>query len=273
MSNNQEPDSPVGKAAGQLAQARAAHWAAEPVSQALLPLGLEGAYACQAINTRLWVSEGRRPVGYKIGLTAEAAQQAFGATEPTRGVLFADAEVTDGGIIDASALFSPRVEGEIAFVIGRDIPEQNPTVVDVLTALDCVLPAIEIVDSRFGRWDVHLLDAVADNGAAGLFALGAEPKTLRDFDAKLCGMVLEVNGEPASTGVGLACLGHPLNALRWLAGNLARDGAPLRAGDVVLSGALGPMVPLDPGDHVSLRISGLGSVDFTFGELEAGAAK
>jgi len=273
MSHNQEADSGVVRAAGQLAQARTTRQAAAPISEALLPLGLDGAYACQALNTRLRVSEGCRPVGYKIGLTNEAAQQAYGAMAPMRGVLFAEAEVLDGDVLDASALFSPRVEGEIAFIIGRDLPGESPTVADVLTAIGCALPAVEIVDSRFGRWDVHVLDAVADNGAAGLFALGAEPKTLRDFDAKLCGMVLELNGEPASTGVGLACLGHPLNALRWLAGDLARAGTPLRAGDIVLSGALGPMVPVGPGDHVSLRISGLGSVDFTVGKAEAGAAK
>src|SRR3546814_165540 len=185
---------------------------------------------------------GRRLVGRKIGLTARSVQQALNIDQPDFGMLFADMEVPDGGTVGAGRLLQPRVEGEVAFVLGRDITVSDPTIADVIRAVDFLLPAIEIVDSRIAGWDLQIVDTIADNASSGLYVLGAEPRSLRDIDLRLCGMVLEKGGEPVSSGAGLACLGNPLQALRWLAHTMVKVGRPILAGDVVLSGALGPLV-------------------------------
>lgn len=156
------------------------------------------------------------------------------------------------------------MEAEIAFVLGTDLTDERVTTVDLLRAVDHVLPAIEIVDSRIAGWDISIVDTVADNASSGLFVLGTTPRRLADVDLRLCGMVLEHAGEPVSVGAGAACLGNPLHALEWLVRTMARAGDPLRAGDVVLSGALGPMVPVTPGAAYEARISGLGSVRTCF---------
>lgn len=233
-------------------------------SQAGRITGVANGYIAQQRNVEIWRSAGRRPVGRKIGLTSMAAQTAFGTEQPMVGTLFADMDVDDGSTVPYSELFSPRVEGEIAFVLRRDLDMPDPGLTDIIRAVDFILPAIEIVDTRYGRWDVGVSDAVADNGAAGLFVLGAQPRSLRDIDLKLCGMTLAINGEPVSTGAGLACLGNPLNAVRWLARKAAAGGNPLREGEVVLSGALGPMLAVAAGDHVSVSISDLNTVDVIF---------
>jgi 2-keto-4-pentenoate hydratase len=141
----------------------------------------------------------------------------------------------------------------------------KPSVPELLHAVAFVLPALEIVDSRIAGWDIGILDTVADNASAGMFVLGSTPVEPRGLDLRTCGMVLEVEGRTASLGVGAACLEHPLNAAAWLAGTLAEMGDPLRAGDIVLTGALGPMVPLHPGKHVAAQIGGLGRVSFRYG--------
>ncbi len=163
------------------------------------------------------------------------------------------------GEIPASKVIAPRVEGEVAFVLGRDLTEEAPTLAEVIRAVNFLLPALEIVDSRIEGWDVLGVDATADNAAAGLYVLGAQPARLANVDLRLCGMTLEIDGTPAAYGAGLACLGNPLNALRWLAGQAVRRGRALRAGQVILSGALGPMLPIAPGQRAEVRISGLGS--------------
>ena len=137
---------------------------------------------------------------------------------------------------------------------------------DVLDATDYIMPCFEIVDSRIADWKITFADTVADNGSSAFFVLGAEPKPLAGLDLYTCGMVLEVNGKVASLGAGAACLGHPLEAARWLATTLEAAGDPLRAGAVVMTGALGPMVTLTPGDTVRARIGGLGEVGVSFRE-------
>ncbi|MDH6115106.1 2-keto-4-pentenoate hydratase [Kitasatospora sp. MAP12-15] len=230
---------------------------------------VEAAYAVQRAQVEEWTAQGRRPVGAKVGLTSPAVQQAFGVFQPDFGVLFADMAVPDGAEVDLARLIQPRVEAEVAFVLGADLPYEQATVADVIGATRYLLPAIEIVDSRVADWDIGIVDTVADNGSSGLFVLGTSPRALAEVDLRLCGMVLEQAGEPVSVGAGAACLGNPLHAVAWLAGRLAQSGQPLRAGDVVLSGALGPMVPVTPGAVYEARISGLGSVRVGFTEREA----
>lgn len=223
-------------------------------------------YAVQKRNVDHAVAAGRRIVGRKIGLTSRVVQTQLGVDQPDFGVLFADMAVGDGDEIGFSTVLQPRVEAEIAFVMGRDLDQPGLTVAQIARAIDFALPAIEIVGSRIADWDIQIFDTIADNASAGAFVLGGAPVALDRFDLRLCGARLDYRGEPVSTGCGAACLGNPLNAVLWLADRLLAEGEMLRAGDVVLSGALGPMVPASPGGVYTATISGLGSVRAIFGQ-------
>ncbi|MBT2323725.1 2-keto-4-pentenoate hydratase [Variovorax paradoxus] len=222
------------------------------------------AYAIQRMNSERRLAEGRRMVGCKIGLTARAVQVQLGVDRPDFGVLFDDMSFGDAEPIPMQQLHQPKVEAEIAFVLGRDLDMGNPGHAEVIRAVDHVLPAIEIVGSRIAGWDIRFVDTVADNASSGAFVLGGSPRLLREIDLRLCGMVMNRRGEPVSVGAGAACLGNPVNAVVWLARTMAALGQPLRAGDLVLSGALGPMVPVAPGDVFESCINGLGSVRAVF---------
>jgi 2-keto-4-pentenoate hydratase len=255
----------VAAAAGELAEAYRTGVPCPPLRERLLPVGdVATAYRVQRAQADRWAAAGRRRVGAKIGLTSVAVQRQLGVDRPDFGVLLADLAVPDGEQVPAGRLLQPRVEAEVAFVLGDDLPHEQVTTVDIIRAVDHLLPAIEIADCRIAGWDISIVDTVADNAASGLFVLGTRPARLADVDLRTCGMVLEHAGSSVSTGAGAACLGNPLHAVAWLASTLAAAGDPLRAGDLVLSGALGPMVPAAPGGHYEARISGLGSVRVRF---------
>lgn len=233
-----------------------------PLRDVLAPTAGETAYAIQRFNTRYWVREGRRVVGHKIGLTAEAVQRQLGVNQPDCGALFHDTQVADGGELNASVMIQPKAEAEVALVLARDLDQPMATLHDVLGATAYVLPAIEIVDSRIAEWKITFADTVADNASSAYFVLGCEPRLPAGLDLRTCGMVLEADGRVASTGVGAACLEHPLNAAAWLARVKSQSGEPLRAGDIVLTGALGPMISIVQGMHLRATIGGLGTVSF-----------
>jgi 2-keto-4-pentenoate hydratase len=235
-----------------------------PLRQVLEPTDAAGAYAVQDINTRFWLSEGRRIVGRKIGLTAEAVQKQLGVDRPDFGVLFEDMRLADGGVLPASRTLQPKAEAEVAIVLARDLDNPEATAEDVFAATEAAVTAIEIVDSRIADWKITFADTVADNGSSAFFVLGSEFRPLKGLDLRTCGMAMEVNGKVVSLGAGVACLGHPLNAAAWLARTLAGLGAGLKAGDIILTGALGPMATLSPGDVVKAEVGGLGSVSFTY---------
>jgi 2-keto-4-pentenoate hydratase len=235
-----------------------------PLRDALEPTDAAGAYGVQAANTAYWLSEGRVLTGRKVGLTAKAVQAQLGVDQPDFGALFADMEIADGGDLLASRCLQPKAEGEVAFVLGADLNDPDVTREQVAAAISDVIAAIEIVDSRIADWKITFADTVADNGSSAFYVLGEARKSLDGLDLWTCGMALEVNGEVVSLGAGAACLGHPLNAVTWLAQTLAKAGEGLRKGDVILSGALGPMVAINPGDHVKVSIGGLGSASFTY---------
>lgn len=227
---------------------------------------VEAAYAVQALNTARWIEAGRRPVGAKIGLTSKAVQDQLGVGEPDFGTLWADYAFGEGDVVPLRRFMQPKVEAEIAFVIGRRLDDPQISLTRLTGAIDCAYAAVEIVDSAIAAWNIRLADTVADNASGGGFALGTEPRRIGDVDLRLGGMVLTLNGRPASIGVGAACLGHPLNATLWLARRMAELGRPLEAGDIVLSGALGPMVPVAAGDVCTVEIQGFAPLSFVFGD-------
>jgi 2-keto-4-pentenoate hydratase len=237
-----------------------------PLRDGLEPTDAAGAYAVQEINTRFWEAQGRRIVGRKAGLTAKAVQVQLGVDQPDFGVLFDDMRVADGGLLDPAKCIQPKAEAEIAFVLAADLPSPQSTPAEVAAAVATVHAAIEIVDSRIADWKITFADTVADNGSSAFFVLADEGLPLAGLDLEGAGMMMTFNGETVSTGIGAAALGNPLNAAAWLASTLAERGEPLRKGDVLLAGALGPMVALKPGDVVRTEIAGIGACSFTYGE-------
>ncbi|OUS32479.1 2-keto-4-pentenoate hydratase [Thalassotalea sp. 42_200_T64] len=252
------------KAALQIRTAHQQGYPCEPVRDLLPAQCLASAYAVQQLNTEYFQQQGRRTVGVKAGLTSKTVQSQLGVNQPDFGVLYADMFIGDGDTVALDAVMQPKVEAEIALVLKHDITVTEPTVVDIINATAYALPAIEIVGSRIANWDINIVDTIADNASSGLFVLGSKPVALKDIDLRLCGMVMERRGEQISTGAGQACLGNPLNAAVWLAKTFVANGSPLKAGDIILTGALGPMVQVAPGDVVETRISGLGTVTVAF---------
>lgn len=243
--------------------AASGRWIA-PLRDKYLDIDGTSAYAIQKINADRRVAEGRRIVGRKVGLTARTVQKQLGVEQPDFGVLFDDMGFGDGEPVPLRFLQQPRIEAEIAFMIGRDLDMSEPTMVDAIRAIDHALPALEIVGSRIDNWNIRFADTVADNASSAAYVLGSTPRRISEFDLRLCGMAMTLRGEPVSVGAGCACLGNPLNAVLWLARTMTRLGSPLRAGDIVLSGALGPMAPVRAGDIFEARIHGLGTVKAVF---------
>lgn len=252
--------------ANRLVEAEATGVPCEPIRSELPENDLESAYAVQKFNTQHWTRLGRRLVGRKIGLTARAVQRQLGVDQPDYGVLLADRMVGDGEEIPPGFVLQPRVEAEIALILENGLRMEQPTLADVVRATAYVVPAIEVVASRIASWDIGIVDTIADNASFGLCVLGGPPKSLDGLDLRLCGVVLERDGEPVSVGAGAACLGNPLNAASWLAKKMVEVEMPLEAGDVIITGALGPMVTVNEGDVFEARVSGLGSVRAVFGQ-------
>jgi len=250
--------------AARLRQAAETGKAIPPIRDELQSGGLPAAYAVQQANTQHYLAQGRRLIGRKVGLTSKSVQKQLGVDSPDFGMLFADMAVNDGEEVPLNKVLQPKAEAEIALVLDRDLAHPGVTLPELISAVAYALPAVEIVGSRIEKWNIKLLDTVADNASSGLFVLGAEPRKLEGLDLRLCGMVMERRGEPVSLGAGVACLGNPLNAALWLANTMVQVGQPLEAGDIIMTGALGPMVEAAPGDVLETRINGLGSVRTVF---------
>lgn len=254
----------IEQAAEHLWQAHASSQPCAPVRDLIGTTDVAAAYAVQQINTERWISQGRRLVGRKIGLTSKAVQKQLGVDQPDFGMLFADMCVADGEAIDISRIIQPKIEAEIALVIERPLTHAKHTMADIINATAYALPALEIVGSRVANWDIRLTDTIADNASSGLFVLGSRPVRLDAFDIINCGMLMERRGDQVSIGAGAACLGNPLHAAVWLADVMAKVGNPLQAGDIIMTGALGPMVVAAAGDVFEARIEGLGQVSALF---------
>jgi 2-keto-4-pentenoate hydratase len=254
------PSPSILQAAEALANARASRQPIARVSETFGIAGLDNAYAVAECNTRARLAAGHRIVGYKVGLTSKAVQQQLGVDQPDFGFLFEDWEYLHGQEVPTSRLIQPKVEAEVAFVVGRDFSGETPMYSEFLGCLSHALPAIEIVDSAIADWKITLVDTVADNASSGLYVLGDQPVDIGRLPLAELGMQMSNNGQTVSIGTGAACLGHPLRAAYWLARTMLARGQALRAGQVILSGALGPMVPVGRGDLVQASIGALGSV-------------
>lgn len=250
----------VQKAAEALRRARTDRVAIPRISETYGIKGVDAAYAVADCNTRIDLQAGRRVSGKKVGLTSTSVRQQMGVDQPDYGVLFDDMEFLSGDDVPSNRLIQPKAEGEVAFVVGSDLDDEFLTWGRFLKGLEYALPAIEIVDSAIADWRLTLEDTIADNASSALYVLGLQPVAIGSVELALCGMDFRKNGHVESVGSGVACLGHPLAAAYWLTKTMQKLGSPLKAGDVILSGAMGPMFPFSEGDQLSLSIAGLGAV-------------
>lgn len=225
---------------------------------------VDAAYAVQERLTAARIADGATVVGRKIGLTSPAVQAQLGVDQPDFGVLFADMQYAGGDVVASDAVLQPRAEAEIAFVLADDLVDGPLDAAQVRAATAYVVAAVEICGSRIAGWDITFGDTVADNASSGAFVLGPQRTPLGDTDLRGVVMSMTIDGVEVSTGSGAACLGDPVEAVVWLARRSRDLGVPLRAGQVVLSGALGPMRPIAPGSTVRASLSGIGSVTFGY---------
>lgn len=257
-------ESIVIRAAQRLITAAATGRTCAPLRELIGPDDVATAYRIQERFNAARLGPDVTVVGRKIGATSAAVQQQLGVDQPDFGVLFSDMAYTDGDVIPIDRLLQPRAEAEIAFILGEDLADGPLDTAQCRAAVAEAVAALEIVDSRITDWDISFADTVADNASSGLYVLGDQRRTLDDFEPVEVTMSMRIDGAEVSTGTGAACLGDPLNALSWLARQARTFGEPLRAGQVILSGALGPMRPLHPGATVTATVVGLGTVSASF---------
>ncbi len=259
-------DTSVAAAGARLARAAETGVPCPPVRDLIGRDDVATAYAVQQLLTARRIESGARVVGRKIGLTSPAVQQQLGVDRPDFGVLFDDMAYRGGDTIPADLVMQPRIEAEIAFVLGADLANGPLDAAQVRQATEYVVAALEVCGSRIESWDISFGDTVADNASAGVFVLGPRRLTLTEVDPVDVEMSMTIDSRQVSTGNGTACLGDPVEAVVWLARTAVELGQPLRAGDVVLSGALGPMRPVAAGNVVTATLTGLGAVTVTLSE-------
>ena len=236
-----------------------------PLSEREPGLEVVDAYEIQLINIERRVAEGATVCGHKVGLSARAMQQMLGVDEPDYGHLLDDMLVPESTVIAAGDLLQPRVEVEVAFILGAPLRAPGCTVADVLRATEYVAPAIEVIDSRIRDWKITLADTVADNASAGRVVLGGLRTGLDGLDLRTVGAVLRRNGEIAETGAAGAVLGNPATAVAWLANKVHAFGVTLEAGHIIMPGSCTRAVDVGPGDVVRADFDQLGSVTVAFG--------
>jgi 2-oxopent-4-enoate/cis-2-oxohex-4-enoate hydratase len=237
-----------------------------PLTERVPGITIDDAYGISRRTLARRMADGERLVGKKIGVTSEAVQKMLDVHQPDFGFLTDAMRFPDGASIPlARTLIQPRAEGEIAFVLARDLAGPGVTEGDVIAATRCVRPCFEIVDSRIRDWKIRIHDTVADNASSGAFVLGEDEVDPRAVDLVACRITVEKNGAPLSEGVGAAALGSPVYCVAWLANALSRYGIALEAGEIVLSGSLVPLEPVRAGDRMCLAIDGIGraSVEFS----------
>lgn len=236
----------------------------KPLTSTYADLTLEDAYAIQLLQIDWFLEQGRRVKGHKVGLTSVAMQRLLGVDRPDYGHLLDDFFFLEHEPIPPGRFLQPRIEPEVAFILKRPLRGPGVTAHEAIAAVDFVLPALEIVDSRIEDWKIGLFDTIADNASSGAVVLGSTPTALSDVDLRLAGAVMTQNGTVVGTGAGGAVLGSPLGTLVWLANTVGARGVTLEEGQVVLPGSVCAMVPVAAGDTVTATFAGLGSVTARF---------
>lgn len=236
----------------------------DPLIKTYPDIAIEDAYEIQLVQIRERVGRGAVVKGHKVGLTAAAVQRQLGVDQPDYGHLLDDMFHLEHSPISTGSFLQPKIEPEIAFVLKRPLQGPGVTVVEAIAAVDFVLPALEIVDSRIRDWKISITDTIADNASSGAVVLGSRPTRLDDVDLRLTGCVLHHNAQVAATGAGGAVLGSPINSLVWLANTVGALGITIEAGHVVLPGSCTPMATVSAGDSFTATFAGLGSVTARF---------
>lgn len=256
----------INRIGDQLHEAMTERTTLPPLTTTWPEITIDDAYRISLRILERRLQKGATVIGKKIGVTSHAVQSMLGVFQPDFGFLTDDMAYDDACRMPVSErLIQPRAEGEIAFRLRSSLSGPGITEEDVLRATEYVCPCFEIVDSRIEDWQIRIQDTIADNASCGLFLLGDKKSDPADLDLVTCGMVVEKNGQIISTGAGAAVQGSPLTAVAWLANTLGSYGVTLDAGDIVLSGSLVPLEPVQAGDEMNLRIgSGIGSASVSF---------
>ncbi|MBV1877757.1 MAG: fumarylacetoacetate hydrolase family protein [Pseudomonadales bacterium] len=235
-----------------------------PLTETNPDLSIAEAYRIQQMLETSRLAAGSKIIGRKIGVTSQAVMDMLGVNQPDYGTLFDDMAFERGATIDTSTLVQPRAEGEIAFVLKRSLQGPGVTAADVLAATEGVMACFEIVDSRIADWKIKIQDTIADNASCGVFVLSDRLVPVENLNLYSCGMVLEKNGQIAGLGAGAATMGSPVNAVVWLANTLGSLGIELKAGEIILSGALSAMLDATAGDFFRMEIGGIGECSVRF---------
>jgi len=237
-----------------------------PLTERHPELGIDDAYHISLASLKLREQSGETVIGKKIGVTSKAVQEMLDVHQPDFGFLTDRMLYAEGSAVSlaAAGLIQPRAEGEIAFCLKQDLKGPGVTAADVLAATEWVSPCFEIVDSRIDNWRIKIVDTVADNASCGVFVIGDARIDPNSLDLAAVAMQIEKNGQPAGSGLGSAVQGHPAEAVAWLANTLGEYGIPLCKGEIILSGALAPLIPVEAGDSFSLTAAGLGSCSIRF---------
>jgi len=254
----------IAELAAALREAELRKTAMGPLTAQYPGLSLEDAYRIQMQGVATRLAAGARMVGKKVGLTSRAMQQFLGVDEPDFGHLFDDMVFPEEEVLDLDRFLQPKVEAELAFILGEDLGGPGVTLVDVLRATAAVVPAFEIIASRIKDWKIKIQDTIADNGSSAGLVLGSQLMPVEEVNLKHVGMVLERNGVIVETAAGAAVMGHPALAVAWLANKLGAMGSGLRRGEIVLAGSLTKALEVKPGDVFTATFGGLGAVKVVF---------
>lgn len=254
----------ITKIAKQLYDAERGRYEIDPISAANPGMRVEDSYAVQKKIVEMRLADGEKLVGMKIGLTSKAMQKTIGIDVPDYGHLTDAMVLLEGQPCKMEELIQPKVEGELLFFLKKELKGPGLTVADVYNAVDYVVPAIEIVDSRIRNWDVTLIDTVADNGSSGKLVIGSRVTPITDVDMRLTGMTMEKNGELVNSGTTAEVWGNPAASVAWLANELSKYDIAMKAGSIVLSGAVTASPPAAAGDHFQISFQGMGSVSVKF---------
>jgi 2-oxopent-4-enoate/cis-2-oxohex-4-enoate hydratase len=242
----------------ELHEALIARRTVEPLTSRHPGITVDEAYRVQQRMVSRRLGGGAKVVGKKIGVTSRAVMNMLGVSQPDFGYVLDSMIYSEGQSIPMASLIQPRAEGEIAFILKKDLMGPGVTNAAILAATEGVMTCFEIVDSRIFDWKVKIQDTIADNASCGVMVLGDRLVDPRRVDLNTCGMVIEKNGEVIATGAGAAPMGSPVSAVAWLANTLGRLGIGLRAGEVVLSGSLAALLPIGAGDNLRATIGGIG---------------